>query len=79
MSTEKDLILRLAREAGIGDPDLGSHDWIVTDYGDATESVQNFAALVAEECAKIVDEESQNMAYGLASAAAIRTKFGVKP
>ena len=37
-------IVRLAREAGLIDPDLGE---CVTDFGDATDSIHRFAALVA--------------------------------
>lgn len=40
----RDDIILMAREAGLTDPVLGE---CVTDYGDATESVLRFAALVA--------------------------------
>ena len=49
-------IIRLAREAGLIDPDLGE---CVTDFGDATDSILRFSALVAaaerEACAKLCD------------------------
>ena len=41
--TQEDVI-RMAREAGLTDPDLGE---CVTDFGDATDSIHRFAALVA--------------------------------
>lgn len=74
---DPDLIERLAREAGLVDPDLSKPGCMVTDYGRAEEAVRRFAALVAENCAKIAD--SHESAYpeneAIFVAAKIREQF----
>jgi len=47
-------IERLARQAGLTDPDL--KPWM-TDYGNAEAAIRLFAALVLEEAAKVCDAE----------------------
>jgi hypothetical protein len=58
-------IIRMAREAGLIDPDLGE---CVTDYGDATDSIRRFAALVTaaerEACAEICDRVARRYGDG---------------
>jgi len=53
----RDDIIRMAREAGLTDPDLGP--WTI-DYGDAENAITYFAALIAaaerEACAKVCDD-----------------------
>lgn len=49
-SMTPELLERLARDAGLTDPDLGP--WM-TDYGCNEKAIRRFAALVAEECAKV--------------------------
>ena len=54
---KREEVIRLAEEAGLTDPDLGG---CVTDFGDATDSIHRFAALVAaaerEACARVVEQ-----------------------
>ena len=61
----QDDIIRMAREAGVTDPTLGE---CVTDYGDATEDLERFAALVAaaerEACAKVCEEYDDDLGTG---------------
>jgi hypothetical protein len=74
-----ELIERLAKEAGLTDPDLGP--WMI-DYGSSEDSIRKFARLVAEECAKECDSMAdkpgtnrlQQLALDLA-ADSIRAKF----
>jgi len=73
-------IMELAKQSGLTDPDLG--DWM-TDYGNAENAIRKFAALVAEECAKICDAHTVDdvlVGVGIAQscAAAIRAKFNIK-
>ena len=71
----RDDIIKLAREAGLTDPDLGE---CVTDYGNATESVLRFAALVAqaerEACADICDQHATCEGVAQLCAEAIRSR-----
>lgn len=50
-------IERLAKEAGLTDPDLGP--WM-TDYGNAESAIRKYTAMVAEECAKLVDPDADH-------------------
>lgn len=79
MSRDKDL-LRMAKESGLTDPDLG--DWMI-DYGRAEDSIKKFAELVAtkerEACAQIADDAADSIGpveldVGAAVAAAIRAR-----
>ena len=62
---DRELIIRLAREAGLK---LFNEGWTSSDNGDAVaeESLERFAALVAaherEECAKVCEERKINPA-----------------
>jgi hypothetical protein len=53
-------ILKMALDAGIGDPDLSSKTRLVTDYGDSAKGVLNFHQIVqqatAEECAELCEK-----------------------
>lgn len=44
----KDDIRRIALESGVCDPALSTDDQLVTDYGDATESINKFAQMIEE-------------------------------
>jgi len=63
----RETIIRLAREAGLK---LFNEGWTSSDNGDAVaeESLERFAALVAaherEECAKVCDEEANDLSCG---------------
>lgn len=52
----RDDVIRMAREAGVTDPDLGD---FMTDYGDVEYALMKLtniiASHVAEECAKVCD------------------------
>jgi hypothetical protein len=71
-------IIRLAEEAGLIDPDLGE---CVTDYGDATDSIRRFAALVAaaerEACAQVA-ESAVGGGFGKNFATAIRARGAIE-
>jgi hypothetical protein len=73
---DKELIRRLAMESNIVDAAMCNRAQLVTDYGDATESVERFAQLVAEQCAKLCEEtpESDEPRDGF-YAEIIRAKF----
>lgn len=57
-------VFEMAIKSGLCDKDLSINDKIYTDYGDATESVELFAKIVAykaiaeerEQCAKLCDQ-----------------------
>lgn len=74
-----DLIERLAREAGL---DAGLYSW--PEDAPAPDRVRRFAALVAEECAKLADDPAECLRIvrgqahpRLAAGAAIRVRFGL--
>ncbi len=56
---KKEDIWKMALDSGLCDPDLSRSDQICTDYGDATDAVEKFVAMVAsaerEECADIAE------------------------
>ena len=85
MSSDEDL-LRMAKESGLTDPDLG--DWM-TDYGRSEDSIKKFAELVAAAAAVKEREACASLAqatvcdthiptginiYGTRVAAAIRAR-----
>ena len=73
-------LIELAHQSGLTDRHLG--DWM-TDYGNSETSIREFAALVAEECAKECEQlnfehhdgEFDERDWADLCAAAIRAKF----
>ena len=65
---DKKEIWKMALVSGICDADLSDDIQRVTDYGDATEEIESFAALieesVREDCAKACDEVALLMRRG---------------
>ena len=55
---EKKEIWQMALASGLCDADLSSDEQVVTDYGDATEAVEKFAALVVAACANEIERLS---------------------
>lgn len=69
---DEELIERHAAKAGLWiDPEM--------DAGLRKSDLEAFAALIAEECAKIVETRGPAMHGPAPVAAIIREKFGVKP
>ncbi len=74
-------IIEMAKQSGLTAPDLGDR---VIDYGYAKDEIRKFAALIAEECAEIVDDlrhEDANRCCNIAledAADAIRAKFDIR-
>lgn len=59
----KNEIWKLAISSGLCDPNLSNSHQLVTDFGDATEAVENFATLIdaqaREDCARLCDAKAK--------------------
>lgn len=71
-----DLIAKLARESGLVITGAdGYENRLVTDYGDSEETIAVFAAMVAEECARVVEHLALDSLSPHEFALEIRRKF----
>jgi len=72
-------VLRMAREAGLTDPDLG--DWM-TDYGHSEVAIKKFAAAIRsatkEEDAGICEQEATFSGEGKKDAAALNCADAIR-
>jgi hypothetical protein len=55
----QELLERLAREAGMTEPDLDTREWDHELWKASTDDLHRFAALVASECVKVCDEAAR--------------------
>ena len=72
MTTHTDRIRQIAQEA---DPEFGNLDGDMPDALCGIEAIIRFAQLVAEDCAKIVDDHGRDWGE---SSSAIRARYSLK-
>jgi hypothetical protein len=60
---DKNKLWQMAIDSGLCDRDLGQGKQLMTDYGDATDTVERFAEMVSaaerEECAKVCEDKER--------------------
>ena len=54
----KEEIWQMALASGLCDADLSSDEQVCTDYGDATEAVEKFAAMIVAACVNKIERLS---------------------
>lgn len=85
MTDQTDRIKQMAKEVGLVWRDGDGVYPAITDFTDMTPNLSKFAALVAEDCARVCDERAAEM-FGFTEeehcsqelARAIRARYGLK-